>query len=287
MHSTMIIMVRAIIVFSIATSVSAATTSPSSSSSSFSSGSSFSSLSEIKNELSPDEMIFFGREGRIQVIRRSEYATYTQGITIATAEQHYVNITNNTGGMRTDKTKQLYQRTAEEIDRDSEGLKMQKRCQQHQVFTMKPVESYVDWDIPMSGVLLAPSDSPASISVNEGFSIANSVSASVSANFALIKNFLKSTFDVSNTRSWTATSMGDYKFSVPPGKFGAIVINPITIRHSGHLDIGCIGQAKRTEFSSESYQSKKYSNMLWIEGLIGLCVGDTYPLKMCFGEGTL
>ncbi|RKF81715.1 putative celp0028 effector like protein [Golovinomyces cichoracearum] len=284
MHSTMITMVRAIIVFSIATSVSSATTSSSSSSSS---SSSFSSLSEIKNELSPDEMIFFGREGRIQVIRRSEYATYTQGITIATAEQHYVNITNNTGGMSTDKTKQLHHRAAEEIDRDSEGLKIQKRCQQHQVFTMKPVETYVDWDIPMSGVLLAPSDSPASVSVNEGFSITNSFSASASANFKFIKDFMKSTFDVSNTRSWTATSMGDYKFSVPPGKFGAIVINPITIRHSGHLDIGCIGQTKRTEFSSESYQSKKYSDMLWIEGLIGLCVGDTYPLKMCFGEGTL
>ncbi|TQS36608.1 hypothetical protein Golomagni_02936 [Golovinomyces magnicellulatus] len=258
-------MVRAITVFSFATSISAYTISSSSSSSS---SSSFSSLSEIKNVLSSDEMIYFGGDGGIRIIRRSEYANYTRGMSAETA-------------------KQLYQKRNEKIDGNPEDSKIQKHCEQHQVFAMKPVQTYVDWDVPMSGVLLAPPDSPATIGVNEGFSISNSFTASATANFNLIKNFMKSTFDISSTRTWLATDMGDYKFSVPPGKFGAVVINPITIRHSGYLDVGCIGQANRTEFSSESYQSKSYSDMLWVEGLIGLCVGDTYPLKMCFGEDTL
>ncbi|RKF53255.1 putative celp0028 effector like protein [Erysiphe neolycopersici] len=225
--------------------------------------------SNIQHILAADEMIHFNSKGNVEVVKRSEYLKYTGGVPIATPEQRYVNFTID---------------TEEEAETQH---KIEKRCQKQTIFTMKPTQTYVNWDVPMSGIVLAPPDSTASLDINEGFTIENSLVSTQTLASGKIRNFMKHSFGTSFSKSWTTSSSHSYYFTVPPGKFGAIVINPLTTRHSGYVDIGCIGQAKRTEFSGESYRPKSYSDKEWVEGLIGVCVGDTFPLRKCFGEGTL
>ncbi|EPQ61702.1 hypothetical protein BGT96224_4402 [Blumeria graminis f. sp. tritici 96224] len=152
---------------------------------------------------------------------------------------------------------------------------------------MNPVEVFLNWDVPVSNVVLAPPMNSVSLNINQGFSIGNSVKTSLSTNIKAIKKFLSSSFSVGFSKQWTTAYSAGYRFSIPPGKYGVIVSNPLTTRHSGFMDVGCIGQAERTEFFSDTYQGKDFSDMSWVEGVIGLCVSDTYPVKRCLGSGTM
>jgi hypothetical protein len=143
--------------------------------------------------------------------------------------------------------------------------------------------------VPMSSVLLAGSSGTTTVAVTEGYSISNSVSVGVSSQLTLVEDFLSTTFSISYTETWTSTYSASYSFQIPAGKYGAVVSNPATTRHSGRVDIGCIADAgvETTYFTADSYNSKAYGGLSWVEGTISLCTGDTYPLPRCIGEGTL
>jgi hypothetical protein len=100
--------------------------------------------------------------------------------------------------------------------------------------------------------------------------------------------FLSTTFSISYTETWSSSYAAAYTFSIPTGKYGAVVSNPSTTRHSGYVDIGCIAEgATRTTFMADSYSSKSYDSLAWVDGVIQLCTGDTFPLPRCTGDGTL
>ncbi|KAI1000955.1 hypothetical protein K3495_g7243 [Podosphaera aphanis] len=224
-------------------------------------------------ELTVDDVILFGVNGKVNVVSRTEFEEATNRVPIATAEQHDAEYSKYT---RPDK------REAEKPTRTIE-----KRCLKHTIWTMNPVETFYDWDIAMSGIVRAPQNDSASLKISEGVSLGNSLSVSSSSKFDLVAKFLSGGLGISFGSSWTTTRSSGYVFTVPPGKYGAIVSNPMTTRHSGYTDVGCIGSAERTEFSSNSYQSKAYSNLNWVDGVIGVCIGDTLPLPRCHGNGTL
>lgn len=226
------------------------------------------SLSKSKRLLSADEMIIYSNEGRTKVVPRAPLTTYIGDVALATPEQHH-------GGLK------------EVAKREAKSHRIQKRCEKREVFTLLPTEKYVNWDVPMSGVIHAPADSDVAISVSSGNMISNKLRVSTSEAFDVIKYFLLKTVGVSYTKSWTKKYVTKYSFIVPAGRYGAIVLNPLTTRHSGFMDTGCIGNIKRTEFSWESYETKDYSKMKWVDGIISLCLGDTYPLPRCLGNGTL
>lgn len=224
-------------------------------------------VSSSQRVLSADEMLFFTSDGRVETIKRINYREHTEGVAVATNIQHNYNFTTDFDG--------------------NTAPKIEKRCAVHKVWTLKPTERYVDWDIPMTEVVQAPPDSSVDLAVTEGFSMGNSLSVTTASTIEIVESFFSQSLGINHSKQWTLTYSTGYKFKLPPGKFGAVVINPMTTRHSGYLDIGCVGRAKRTEFSGESYESKSYSDNTWFEGLIGLCIGDTYPLHKCFGEGIL
>lgn len=225
--------------------------------------------SRLGHLLSADEVILFNNEGRVEIMSRSESLKFTGGLPVARKEQRYANFTLD-------------------IDEDiNTENKIQKRCKRQKVFTMKPAETYVNWDVAMSGVIRAPPHSNATINVASGYWIGNSLSVSIPATLDIIKEFLSASLGISYGRTWTTTYSAGYTFLIPAGKYGAIVSNPIATRHSGYVDLGCLGNSKRVEFSGESYRSKSYSDMAWVDGIIGLCLGDTYPLPRCTGKGTL
>ncbi|KAI6248268.1 hypothetical protein HI914_03309 [Erysiphe necator] len=224
-------------------------------------------LSQIQHEITAEELIITGRDGRIEVVSRKEYMANINNVPIATAEQHYSNF------------------TIEEDKGPSPAI--QKRCEKRTVFTMNPVETFLNWDVAMSSVVLAPPNNTASVNIDKGHLIGEKLSVSAGPALKSVKKFMGVSLSINYDRSWMTDSSVKYSFVIPPGKFGAVVSNPFTIRHSGWVDIGCIGNSERFKFSGDSYRDMVFMNMPWVEGVIGLCIGDTFPLKRCLGSGTL
>ncbi|RKF71481.1 putative celp0028 effector like protein [Golovinomyces cichoracearum] len=226
-----------------------------------------SSSSQKKSLLSADDLVFFNKDGRAEIVNREKYMAQMRKTPIATQEQHYNNET--------------------ESEDDIMKSSIRKPCTEYNVFTMKRAEEFVDWDVIMSGVVLAPPNRTASISISESYRISNKINVPAGIRGKIIEKFLTKALKIGFDNVWTTTKNTGFTFTIPPGKYGAVVSNPLTTRHSGYLDSGCIGSSERTEFSSDSYSSKNFEGLSWVEGVIGLCVGKTFPLPRCIGEGFL
>lgn len=224
--------------------------------------------STLHRELTANDLIYFSHEEKIEIVSRKKYMADTVGVPIATEAQHNLNYTDTKGDEETSPT-------------------LQKRCASHTVWTLKPVEKFLGWDVLMSNVVSAPPNQSVSIYIDEGYWLGEKLSLSTSSKFNMVKIFMKTTFGVGFDKSWTTTASSRYSFTIPPGKFGAVVSNPLTTRFSGYIDTGCIGNMERSEFVGDSFQSRGHYKLDWVEGVIGLCVGDTYPLQRCMGKGVL
>jgi len=164
---------------------------------------------------------------------------------------------------------------------------LRKRCSTETVFTMNDDQSFLGDDVVMSSVVKADTET-ALVSVTSGYSISNSLSVSVSVDETLVEDFLSTSFGISTTETWGTSYTAAYTYTVPAGKYGVVVSNAKTLRKSGHVDIGCIAEATESyDFTSDSYTSQAYGGLSWVEGVIQLCTGDTYPVPMCTGNGTL
>lgn len=140
----------------------------------------------------------------------------------------------------------------------------------------------------MSSVVFSAPSTTATVAITDGYSIGNTVSVSLGTSLTLIEGFLSTSLGISYSESWTSTATVGYTFSIPDGKYGAVVSNPLTTRNSGRLQSGCVGDfSNGVEFVSDSYSSRAYGSLSWVEGTISLCTGDEYPMKMCVGDGTL
>ncbi|KAH8794352.1 hypothetical protein F5882DRAFT_288984 [Hyaloscypha sp. PMI_1271] len=226
--------------------------------------------------LTEDDVILYGRNGRVEVMKRSEYSV------IAATDSPFYNADNVPPANAT-----VYKATSSSTTDELPTRALGARCSTETVFTLNPVETFLNWDILMSRVVKANTDGTI-VSVTEGFSISNSISVSASATLSLVENFLSTTFSISYTETWDSSYAAAYTFSVPTGKYGAVVSNPSTTRHSGYVDIGCIAEgATRVAFQADSYTSMSYDSLAWVDGVIQLCTGDTFPLPRCTGSGTL
>lgn len=93
---------------------------------------------------------------------------------------------------------------------------------------------------------------------------------------------------VDYSQSWQTTQTQTFTATVPEGKYGAFVTNPWTDRASGNVWSGTIGgEGELSYYQADSFTSKQYDSMEWVDGVTSLCVGDTVPLPRCLGEGTL
>ena len=109
--------------------------------------------------LTEDDIILYGRNGRVEVMKRSDYSI------IAASDNPFYNAgdappTNATIYKATSST------TADKLPTRALGA----RCSTETVFTLNPVETFLNWDVLMSQVVKANTDGT-SISVTEGFSI--------------------------------------------------------------------------------------------------------------------
>ncbi|KAF1917406.1 hypothetical protein BDU57DRAFT_570720 [Ampelomyces quisqualis] len=154
-----------------------------------------------------------------------------------------------------------------------------------QLIIPAPNFRFLGWDVQMSQVVKG---APTVISVASGFAISNSISVGVSSELSLVKEFLSVSMSVDYSQSWESSQTQTFEASVPEGKYGAFVSNPWTTRASGNVWTGTIGgEGSLTYYQGDSFDSKKFDTMEWVDGVISLCTGDEFPLKRCLGEGTL
>jgi len=148
-----------------------------------------------------------------------------------------------------------------------------------------PKQHFLGWDVQMSSVVKG---APTTIMVSAGYQISNAISVGVGAELGPIQKFLSISMKIDYTRTWTSTQANTYTAPVPEGKYGAFVSNPWTDRASGNVWTGTIGGGgKLTYYSADSYSSKQYGDLAWVDGLIVLCVKDKFPLTRCLGSGTI
>ncbi|CZR68693.1 uncharacterized protein PAC_18592 [Phialocephala subalpina] len=227
-------------------------------------------LTLAKRNLTDNDIIVWGSNGRVEVMNKSDF------VLLASQSSPSFNLTA--------PTPTTLNNTLTNSTLPSRSLS--GRCSQETIFTMNPVSSFLNWDVPMSSVLQA-NTAGTTVSVTEGYSITNTVSVGVSASLTVIEDFLSTSFSIDYSESWASSYSAAYTFTIPEGKYGVVVSNPLTTRHSGFVDIGCVGEAERTYFQGDSYSSKAYGGLSWVDGTISLCTGDSYPVPRCNGDGTL
>jgi len=148
-----------------------------------------------------------------------------------------------------------------------------------------PVNRFLGWDVQMSAVVKG---APTTISVAQGYTIGNSISVGVSSSLTLITDFLSVSMNVDYSESWQSSQTQTFSADVPVGKYGAFVSNAWTNRASGNIWTGTIGGGGEiVPYQADSFESKQFGDLAWVDGVISLCVQDTFPLPRCLGEGTI
>ena len=224
--------------------------------------------------LGEDDILLWGAKGRFEVMNKSSYALLSSdsGSAFKLSSSTTPIIFNATNMASTDTS--LPSRT------------LSSRCSKETIFTIDSTTEFLNWDVPMSSVLHATSTGTTTVAVTEGYTIANSITATEQV--TLIDEFMQASFSIAYAETWTSQYAAAYTFQIPAGKYGAVVSNPKTTRRIGHVDIGCIAEAtETTTFQADSYSSQAFGDLSWVEGTISLCTGDVYPMPRCIGEGTL
>ena len=148
-----------------------------------------------------------------------------------------------------------------------------------------PNQHFLGWDVQMSSVVKG---APTTIMVNAGYQISNAITVGGGIEASPVKDYLSISLKIDYTKTWTSTQANTYTAPVPEGKYGAFVSNPWTDRASGNVWSGTIGGGgKLTYYSDDSYTSKQFGDLAWVDGLIVLCVKDKFPLTRCLGSGTI
>lgn len=152
-----------------------------------------------------------------------------------------------------------------------------------------PDAEFLGWDIPMSTIVHA-NEADATAAMAQGQSIANSISVSTSLT-ATVEKFLQ--IGTTINYQWTETAMltGTVTMTIPKNRWGAIVSNPLTFRKSGYIFNGQPGSAQYEYFQADSFTQNTYTygqnSLSWVKGVVTTCLGDSYPLKRCLGEGEM
>lgn len=152
-----------------------------------------------------------------------------------------------------------------------------------------PDQQFLGWDIPMSTVTHA-NEADATVAMAQGQMIANSIS--VQEQFtATVEEFLQLSTSINYQWTETATLTGTVTMTIPKNKWGAIVSNPLTNRKRGYVFNGRPGAGQYQYFQADSFTQNTYSygqnSLSWVKGVVTTCLGDSYPLKRCLGDGVL
>ncbi|KAK4864866.1 hypothetical protein LT330_001489 [Penicillium expansum] len=152
-----------------------------------------------------------------------------------------------------------------------------------------PDEKFLGWDVPMSTIVHA-NQADATASMAAGQSLANSISVGASYGVT-VESFLNVGATINYQTTQTATLTGTVTMTIPKNKWGAIVSNPLTYRRRGYVFNGQPGSGHYEYFQADSFTSDSFTygpnTLNWVKGVVTTCLGDSYPLKRCVGDGSL
>lgn len=219
--------------------------------------------------LQHDDVILYSKSGRVEIRKRAELDWLNNS-----QSRRPVHLSNDTTPLG------VFTPPAASTPGDSSRLG--KRDDTTIIMPNAPAD-FEGWDVPMSSVVKG-----GTIAVTAGYSIADALATSLSVAAGDVAEFLQATLQITYTKTWTSTYTTAYTFVVPADKYGAVVSNPNTHRESGTVFVGRIGSVGQLgTYQGDSYSSKSYESLSWVDGLIQLCTGDSYPLARCLGEGNL
>lgn len=160
--------------------------------------------------------------------------------------------------------------------------KRQDDCEKSNEVQVVSEKNFIGWDVPMSPVVAALA-ATATANVMQGYSISNYLTFAGHASGSII--IVSVTLDISYMRQWTSTQAITFLFQVPAGNYGIVVSEPWTRRIDGFLLTGCTDNPENISFQSDSYYSKSYGLLDWVDGAIRLCLSTVYPIPFCIGDG--
>ncbi|WYZ33997.1 hypothetical protein EsH8_I_000273 [Colletotrichum jinshuiense] len=167
--------------------------------------------------------------------------------------------------------------------KDIEGVS-RRGCAESTEVQVTSDSEFLNWDVAISPVLSSLGGS-ATVSVANGYSIANSVTVGSSVTGSFAEGVLGISLSVSYSETWTTTETQTLGFTVPDGQYGLVVSQPSVRRVTGNILSGCTDSPTKSEFTSDTYSSQSYGNLAWVKGVIRLCNSTTYPVPYCNGNG--
>ncbi|KAK1984869.1 hypothetical protein LZ30DRAFT_747560 [Colletotrichum cereale] len=200
-----------------------------------------------------DDVVVVGQDGTHQIMKAAEYDALQAGAALAAAPAL-----------------------------NPRGISSRDCAQSTEVQVMKD-EEFLNWDVAISPVL-SSNGGAATVSVANGYTIANTVTATAGIT-ATVEKVIGLSLSVSYAQTWTTTETQTLGFTVPEGQFGVVVSQPSVRRVTGNLLSGCTDSPSKTEFVSDTYTPQSYGNLAWVKGVIRLCNSTTYPVPFCIGEG--
>ncbi|GES65004.1 hypothetical protein ATEIFO6365_0009049900 [Aspergillus terreus] len=152
-----------------------------------------------------------------------------------------------------------------------------------------PDEDFLGWDIAMSTIMHA-NEADATVAIAQGQMIANSIQVGTTFT-GTVESFLSVATTINYQWTETSTLTGTVTMTIPKGKWGAIVSNPLTHRKRGYVFSGQPGSGQYEYWQADSFTQETYSygqnSLSWVKGVVTTCLGDTYPLPRCNGQGEL
>ncbi|KAH6970177.1 hypothetical protein DER45DRAFT_590529 [Fusarium avenaceum] len=164
---------------------------------------------------------------------------------------------------------------------------LQRRdCEKSTEIQVLSEKEFLNWDVAMSPIISSLGGAKATVSVTDGFTVANSLKVGVGFSIPLIKDILTGSLSIDYTETWTSSQQQSLSFVVPDEHHGIIVSQPYVRRVQGRVIDGCTDEPDKSEFTSDSYESQSYGDLQWVKGIIRLCSSKTYPIPYCNGEGS-
>lgn len=147
-------------------------------------------------------------------------------------------------------------------------------------------QTFVDWDVQMSPVVIGTGTTGMDVSVMSGYTVSNSVSVSAGLDLNFIKDKLGGSVGIDYSRTWTTQTAVTVKGTVADGYSGVMITKPIKTRKTGRVLKGCLGsQTEDGTFSADSLEDGSYAGVKWISGAITMCSKKEFPLSRCSGSG--
>ncbi|KAF4989466.1 hypothetical protein FDECE_14706 [Fusarium decemcellulare] len=203
--------------------------------------------------LSPDDVIVLAKDGSSQVMKATEFEALEAAPPLPLNKKQVA------------------------------SSKKARRCEKSTEVQVTSDKEFLNWDVAISPVI-SSTGGKATVSVSSGYSISNSVSVGGSYGVS-IESILSLSLTVDYTESWSSSQEQSLTFEVPDGQHGVIVSQPYVRRVEGNILSGCTDSPDKEGFVSDSYSSRSYGNLNWVDGLIRLCNSTTYPIPYCNGDG--